>query len=175
MEREASLKTLHHSLFYFLVSLHSSSRSIMTRSSAAMLGNTHQAMDLHMVFHSHSCRYSQKPDSTFSLIEVLVNFKLHNHRYFYRDTISRKTTTQSYSRDRLFLSEINPVFYGLRDMVLQILFLLLLLILSLLFSRLAVKTYGASVKVSFNTKLAYPNTTLITLCFWIMLIKKVQI
>ena len=117
-----------------------------------------------------------KTDSTFSLIEVLVNFKLHNHRYFYRDTISRKTTTQSYSRDRLFLSEINPVFYGLRDMVLQILFLLLLLlILSLLFSRLAVKTYGAGVKVSFNTKLAYPNTTLITLCFWIMLIKKVQI
>ena len=140
----------------------------MTRSSAAMLGNTHQATYHQMVFHSHSCHYSQKPDSTFSLIEVLVNFKLHNHQYFYRDITSRKTTIQSYTRDRLFLSEINPMFYGLRDMVLKILFLLLLLISSLLFSRLAVKTYGASVKVSFNTKLAYHNTTLITLCFGIM-------
>ena len=127
----------------------------MTRSSADILGNTHQETYHQMVFHSHSCHYSQKPDSTFSLVEVLVNFKLHNHRYFYRDIISRKTTIQSYTRDRLFLSEINPIFYGLRDMVLKILFLLLLLVLisSLLFSRLAVKAYGASVKVSFNTKL----------------------
>ena len=49
---------------------------------------------------------------------------------------------------------------------------LLLIIVIITVSRSLVKTYGASVKVSFYMNLAYYN---ITLHFWIILFKKVQI
>ena len=51
-------------------------------------------------------------------------------------------------------------------------FMIIIIIVIITVSRRLVKTYGASVKVSFNMNLAHYN---ITLHFWIILFKKVQI
>ena len=51
-------------------------------------------------------------------------------------------------------------------------FMIISIIVIITVSRRLVKTYGASVKVSFNMNLAHFN---ITLHFWIILFKKVQI
>ena len=107
---------------FISIPLHSCSRRMTTkftilcqRTSAARRTCTWCSSPIHVAFLKNLIQ-------NFYSFDVLVNFRLHNHQYFYRYNISRKTTTQSW---RVFsthetdysLPYANLVFHGLREII----------------------------------------------------------
>ena len=74
----------------------------------------------------------------FHSFEVLVKFRLHNHDYFYRGSISRKTATHSWrvlSTHETYYSSLdaNLIFYGLGGIIIFIIIIIFVVLLLLLF------------------------------------------
>ena len=123
IKRLTSVKVFHHYFVYFLFSLHSSYRRMTTvfpllcwGTPARLRTFTWYPSSIHIIVLKNLIR-------CFYSFEVLVNFRLHKHWYFFRDTISRKTATQSwrvYSTHETDYSppDVNPVFYGLGELLL---------------------------------------------------------
>ena len=125
IKKLTSVKAFHQYIVYFLAPINSRSHKQSQDDNwvpAAVPRNTCQVKYLHMVFQIHSGRYSQKSHSTFLVISFLLNFRLHKHQCFSRDTKSRKTATQSWRvlsthETDYSLLYTNSVLYGIGKVV----------------------------------------------------------